>query len=71
MPVTGDEDVRVTIVVVVTHRYTHPVIAIAGIGQTSFLGHVGESAVGILSVETIPVLRIGAVEISRIWASRR
>jgi hypothetical protein len=50
----GDEEVFVTIVVVIADRYAD---VIAGPGQPGFLGDVGEGSVAIVPKQPIGVLR--------------
>src|SRR5260370_20348278 len=63
--VVGNVNVREAIVVIVADRNAHPVVAVASIGQASLLGDVGETAVLVLAIETVPGGGIAAVENER------
>src|ERR1700722_5832739 len=60
--VAGDVKIRKAVVIVVADRDADSVIAVAGAGEAGFLGHVSEAAIRILAVETVPVLRVLAIE---------
>ena len=62
LAVIGDVEIRETVVVVIPHRDTDTVVAVSGIGQAGFFGHIGESAVGILAVEAVPVFGVTTIK---------
>src|SRR5271170_2987589 len=63
LAVVGDEQVGIAIVVVVTDRHAHSVVARSCAGESGGLGDVGEAAILVLAIEAVPVTRIGPVEI--------
>ena len=63
--VAGDVEIGEAVIVVVADGDSHAIVSVSGVGQACLLRHVGETAVFILPVETVPVARIFAVEILR------
>src|SRR5882757_7460641 len=62
-PEVGHIDIGKTVVVVVTDSHPHSVIAVVHIREPSLLGDIGEAAVLVLAVQTVPVGGIMAVEV--------
>ena len=54
--VGGDVEVFVTVVVIITDRYTH---SVADALEAGLFGYIFESAVALLVIEAVPVLRAG------------
>src|SRR6266446_5529710 len=61
--IAGDVEIGIAVVVVIADGHAHAVVSVAGICQTSLLGHVGETAVLVLPVKPVPIAGIVAVEI--------
>ena len=61
-PIVRDVQIRIPIIVVIAYGYAHSVVSISGIRQPRCLCDISETAVGILPVKTIPILRFVTVE---------
>ena len=54
-------DVFETIIVVVTHRHTHRIVALRHPSEAGFFRHIRECAVGVLMIKPVPKPAIGLV----------
>src|ERR1700691_6400024 len=63
--IVRDENIRIAIIVIIAPGAAHAIISVACIFQPSFLGHVGETAIAILPVESVPVAWVVTIEIIR------
>src|SRR5581483_11479916 len=59
--VSGYVNVLESIVVIIPHRHSHVVVILRHSTDTGFFRDIGESAVGVLTVEPVPELWIGFV----------
>ena len=65
LSVVGYVDVGKTVVIVIAYGYADAVVSVSSVGETGFLGDIGESTIGILAVQAIPILRVVAIEFLR------
>ena len=65
LPIVGDINIRKTIVVVVPDSNSHSVVRVSGVLQAGLHSDVGERAVFVLTVKTVPVCRVVPLEVSR------
>src|SRR4029077_14389076 len=59
--VIRDVNVFESVVVVIADRHAHSVTILRHAGESRFFGHIGEGAIGILVIQTIPELAIGLI----------
>ena len=58
-------EIRIAVIVVVTDGYAHAIVSVSNVRQTGLLGHVCETSVFVLTVQTIPVTRVMTLEVFR------